>query len=334
MFYEQVKKFLFNFDPEIIHEFTLDTLSQFGSLIPSNKVNFDSSLEIKLHGLKFPNRVGLAAGMDKSVKCPIAWQNMGFGFVEYGTVTFHPQEGNPKPRLFRLPEQESILNRLGFNNPGAKLFAKKLKNLKDNLQYKLPIGVNIGKSRIIEAVNQAEVINDYLKCLAEVLPYSDYITVNVSSPNTPGLREWQSEKNIKQLLNPIREACNKPLFVKISPDMDESDLLSILSIAVENKLEGIIATNTTIARDNAPDWTNHEAGGISGKLLTHKARKFTEIIGRNKPSNFTLISVGGIDCPKEARLRLDLGADLVQIYTGLIFRGPAFISEINQELKF
>lgn len=316
----------------MVHEFSLFMLSKFGKLIPRNAVNDSQKLSVKVAGLSFPNRIGLAAGMDKACVAPYAWQGLGFGFVEVGTITNLPQEGNPKPRLFRLPNEKSLLNRMGFNNAGASAIAKVLAKLRNEQSFQIPLGINIGKSRLIDTKDTEAVIQDYLGSLNALQNYADYIAINVSSPNTPGLREWQSPEQLKELLAPIKRESHKPVFLKISPDLQRDSLDQILEVAATLNIEGIIATNTTISRQGAPNWAQGEAGGVSGELLKHQSLKITEWIMQSKPKDMALISVGGISSLDDIKQRLDLGVDLVQVYSALVFEGPSLISDLNLKL--
>ncbi len=331
--YQLIKPLLFSLDAEVAHDLTLNILSKIQSFIKRSSVNDKPELGCEIAGINFPNRIGLAAGMDKACLAPLAWQGLGFGFIEIGTVTNIAQTGNNKPRLFRIKEKNSLLNCLGFNNPGAAQLAEKLKILKENDKFRIPIGINIGKSRIVDARNSEEVIKDYLSALELLENYADYITINVSSPNTPGLREWESPKQLKTLLEPIVKKTTKPVFLKISPDMEEENLYQVLEISENLKIKGLIATNTTIERRNTPLWANSQMGGISGELLKARSLHLTKLIGKNKSKNLALISVGGISSLEDVKIRLDFGADLIQIYTALVYEGPFLISEINDKLS-
>jgi dihydroorotate dehydrogenase len=334
MLYKKLlRPLVFNLDPEAAHEFALGILHQLGSFIKRAQINDALSLGTKIAGISFPNRIGLAAGMDKACSVPLAWQGFGFGFIEIGTVTLQAQPGNPKPRLFRLPEQQSLLNRLGFNNPGASEVAKRLDKLRNNPKFQIPLGVNIGKSRVVDTKDQEAVITDYLGCLSKVNAYADYLTINVSSPNTPGLRDWESPEQLKALLTPLKLAAGgKPIFLKISPDLSEGNLMGVLEVASNLNMAGIIATNTTLSRDGAPQWAQYELGGISGKLLKEGSLKIAKIICDKKPKNLAFISVGGITAVDDVKERLELGADLVQVYSTLVYEGPAWVTQINKEL--
>lgn len=330
--YQLIKPVLFTLDPELIHDLTLNILSKIGSLLKRSSVNDEAELACEIAGINFPNRIGLAAGMDKACLAPLAWQGLGFGFIEIGTVTNVAQAGNEKPRLFRIKEKNSLLNCLGFNNLGAEKVAEKLKLLRENTQFKIPIGINIGKSRIIDPRNPEEVIKDYLASLELLENYADYITINVSSPNTPGLREWESPNQLKKLLEPIIQKTIKPVFLKISPDMEDENLYQVLEISENLKIKGLVATNTTTERQNTPLWANSQMGGISGELLKARSLRITKLIGKNKSKNLALISVGGISSLEDIKIRLDSGADLIQIYTALVYEGPFLINKINENL--
>ncbi len=333
MLYENLlKPLFFTQDPEFVHEAVLNILSKIGSYIPRASVNDAFSLGTKIAGIHFPNKIGLAAGMDKACTAPLAWQGLGFGFIEIGTITNHAQEGNLKPRLFRLPAEKSLLNRLGFNNAGSAEIAKRLNKVRREAKLQIPLGLNIGKSRIIDPKDSEKVIDDYKSSIHKLQVYTDYLTINVSSPNTPGLREWESPEQLEKLLTPLRQIADKPLFLKISPDMQIQALEQVLDIAQNLNLAGIIATNTTISRENTPQWAQFEMGGISGALLKEKSLNFTREITKRKNKKLALISVGGISSTEDIKQRLELGADLVQIYTALIYEGPDLISKLNKAL--
>ncbi|MDX1918130.1 MAG: quinone-dependent dihydroorotate dehydrogenase [Candidatus Caenarcaniphilales bacterium] len=332
LYSDLLRPLFFLLDPETTHELVLEFLSQTGELFERDPIHDVDALGIEIAGIHFPNRVGLAAGMDKNAEAMLAWQGIGFGFIELGTITFHSQAGNSPPRLFRLPGQKSLLNRMGFNNPGAAAFLNPLQNIKLSQKLKIPIGLNFGKSRIVPSDLIDQVIEDYRKSLNLLQSFADYLVLNISSPNTPGLREWEKPERLSQLLNPIAEIAQKPLFLKISPELSLAEIDQVIELASQFKLAGLIATNTTISRDGVPDWALKEPGGISGVLLKKQARQVTEYIARHKPKKLALISVGGIDSPDEAKLRLELGADLVQLYTALVYEGPGLIVAINRSM--
>lgn len=284
-------------------------------------------------GLKFSTPFGMAAGFDKDVTMVRGLYALGFGHVEVGTITALAQEGNPKPRLFRLIPDEALINRMGFNNKGAEHAQKKLKRLYRSKNRPI-IGVNIGKSRVV-AVEDA--IGDYLTSTRLLAPYSDYLVVNVSSPNTPGLRGLQELDNLKPLLQAVKaEAGNKPLLVKIAPDLTTDQIEAITRLSISLKLQGIIATNTTISREGlvtSPLTVESlGAGGLSGKPLSHRSVEVLQIIRRNAPSDFCIISVGGVNTSDDVHIRLNAGATLVQGYTGFVYNGPFWASEMNKHL--
>ncbi len=333
MFYKKLlRPLLFNFDPEFIHKFTVDfALKYFPFIFIRDSINDNPDLSVNLFGLDFPNRIGLAAGMDKEAVALKAWENLGFGFAEIGTVTYSSQKGNAKPRLFRLPEEESILNYMGMNNSGAKHIAENLQNIYKKI--KIPIGINIAKSANINPNNREAVIADLLNCLKEVHNYGDYLVLNLSCPNVANPEDFQNIKNLSQIIKPLKETTHLPFLIKISADVDEEYINNILTMCVDLNLQGIVATNTTKSRENTPNWTHNKAGGISGKLLAEKSLKITQYIGKHKPSNLALISVGGIFSADDTKERLDAGADLIQIYTSFIYEGIDLISKINKKLS-
>ena len=319
-----IRPVLFSFEPEFVHEFTVNfALKNFYWFVPDARAEIKAEASVEVAGIKFPNRIGLAGGMDKNAVALKAWERMGFGFVEIGTVTNLPQEGNQKPRLFRIKEEESILNRMGFNNLGAD---KIKENLAKN-KVSIPIGVNVGKSRAINSKDKDAVIQDYLNSISKLEEFADYITINVSSPNTPGLRDWEKPAQLSELLKPISEKAKKPLFVKISPDLENEDVEAVLALCDSLKFAGIIATNTTTERENMPSWTGREQGGISGKLLKEKSLSMAKFICERKPKSLAFISVGGIASKEDVKERLQIGADLVQIYTSFIYEGISLVKE-------
>jgi dihydroorotate dehydrogenase len=291
------------------------------------------TLSISALGLKFSTPFGMAAGFDKDVTMVRGLYALGFGHVEVGTITALAQKGNPKPRLFRLVPDEALINRMGFNNKGAEHAQKKLKRLY-NSKHRPIIGVNIGKSRVV-AVEDA--IGDYLTSTRLLAPYSDYLVVNVSSPNTPGLRGLQELDNLKPLLQAVKaEAGNKPLLVKIAPDLTTDQVEAITRLSISLQLQGIIATNTTISREGlitSPQTIETMgAGGLSGKPLAQRSIDVLKIIRQIAPSDFCIISVGGVNTAEDVHSRLEAGATLVQGYTGFVYYGPFWASEMNKHL--
>jgi len=290
----------------------------------------DVRLERELFGITFPNPVGLAAGFDKEAKYTSAFESMGFGFMEIGTITPLAQKGNDKPRLFRLKEDEALINRMGFNNEGMETALKRLKAR----QSKIIIGGNIGKNK--QTPND-EAYMDYVKCFEALYPYVDYFTLNVSSPNTPNLRELQEKKPLMALLKSVIDKNQatfnpKPLLLKIAPDVSEGQLDDIIHIAKMLSLDGIIATNTTIDRSKLKTKDEHiesiGAGGLSGRPLRQRSTEIISYISKKTEGKIPIIAVGGIDSYEAAQEKLDAGASLVQIYTGLIYRGPGLVKEI------
>lgn len=293
-------------------------------------------LETKLLGLTFTNPIGLAAGFDKDAKCFEAMGELGFGFVEIGTVTPKPQSGNPKPRLFRLKKDQALINRMGFNNGGASQIVERLKKRKKGKQ--LIIGGNIGKNKWTP---NEKAIEDYLKVFSELYPYVDYFAVNVSSPNTENLRSLQDKEPLLELLQSILQLNHsynppKPILLKIAPDLSPMQLDDIISIALDLKLDGIIATNTTVSRDGlnseAKLVSKIGAGGLSGKPLTSRSTEIIRYLHQGLGGKIPIIGVGGIHTKEEALEKLDAGASLIQLYTGFIYEGPNLIEDIKQAL--
>jgi dihydroorotate dehydrogenase len=306
-------------DPEVAHDRTLAALRRLPT-IPLLHKYFGAEQPRTVFGVRFPNPVGLAAGMDKDGSALRAWPSLGFGFVEVGTVTRHPQPGNPRPRLFRLPDSEALINRMGFNNAGAAALAANLAALGP---LRTPLGISIGKSKITP-VDQA--VDDYLFSLRTLAPHADYIAINVSSPNTPGLRALQDRAALDALLTELRAAATVPLLVKVAPDLTDDALLELLEVCAAHRIDGIIATNTTIAHDGEP-------GGLSGRPLATRAREVVAFITKHTNANLPIIGVGGILTPDDALRMLDAGATLIQLYTGLIYRGPALVRQINRRVQ-
>ena len=320
MIYERVlRPLLFALDPETAHRFALSVLRSIGPALP--KLASPRS-PTSAFGLNFPHRAGLAAGLDKNGVALPAWEALGFGFVEIGTVTAKAQPGNPRPRIFRYPEQQALINRLGFNNDGADAVAKRLGKLREHGQWpRIPVGINIGKSRATSMERAGE---DYLYSVRKLRAHADYIALNISSPNTPGLRELQQPKQLAELLDMIRgELAGKPLLVKIAPDLEFSALEELIAVCEQEAVAGIIATNTTLDHSGI---VNDEEGGLSGTPLREKS---TVIIRHlTSKTNLPIIGCGGISDLESAREKIEAGAKLLQIYTGFIYRGPSLIREL------
>ncbi len=289
----------------------------------------DKRLETEVFGLKFPNRVGLAAGFDKNALLYKELSNFGFGFIEIGTVTPKPQDGNPKKRLFRLKEDAAIINRMGFNNDGVDEAVLHLK--KNNT---ILIGGNIGKNKVTSNENA---VDDYIICFEKLYAYVDYFVVNVSSPNTPNLRELQEKEPLTKLLQVLQnlnaeKQVPKPILLKIAPDLTNEQLLDIIAIVNETQIAGVIATNTTISRESLTSNNKVEIGGLSGKPLTNRSTEVIRFLSEKSNKAFPIIGVGGIHCAQDALDKLNAGASLVQLYTGFIYEGPKLVKEINKAI--
>jgi len=289
-----------------------------------------SGLEKKLFGLTFPNPIGLAAGFDKNAEGLAAWENLGFGFMELGTITPRPQPGNPRPRIFRLPEQQGLINRLGFPNAGVEEVARRLEKIKAAGRWpRIPVGMNIGKNK---ETPLAEAGRDYLLCFRATRDLADYFVVNVSSPNTPGLRELQQGQFLDSILGPLRDedpGLRKPLLIKVAPDLSEGQLEEIVKAAGKYRLAGIVATNTTIDKQGLPV---QEEGGVSGRPLTKRSTEIVRSLHRLTGGSVPVIGVGGIFNAADAREKLAAGASLLQLYTGLVYEGPLIARKICEGL--
>jgi dihydroorotate dehydrogenase len=330
-----IRPLLFCFDPEKVHYFTfslirfLNKILGFSGLFQALYEVKDARLEREVFGIKFKNPVGLAAGFDKDAKLYQELSNFGFGFIEIGTLTPVGQEGNPKKRLFRLKEDNAIINRMGFNNGGVKEAVERLKKNKNVL-----IGGNIGKNKVTP---NEEAVKDYEICFEALFPYVDYFVVNVSSPNTPNLRELQEKEPLKKLLqtlenNKLQTTNHKPILLKIAPDLTNEQLLDIIDIVNETKIAGVIATNTTISREGLQSENKSEMGGLSGKPLTKRSTEVIRFLSEKSNKSFPIIGVGGIHTAEDAIEKLNAGASLVQLYTGFIYEGPALVKAINKKI--
>lgn len=337
--YQLLKPFLFLFNPEKAHKITTGLL-HFVLKIPLGKslirgmFNFqDQRLKREVFGLKFKNPVGLAAGFDKNAELIDDFSNLGFGFIEIGTLTPKEQPGNPQPRLFRLPQDEALINRMGFNNEGVEAAVERLKKRKSDIL----VGGNIGKNKITPNENA---LDDYLICFEKLYAYVDYFVVNVSSPNTPGLRDLQEKEPLMKLLKALQDEnrtkeVQKPILLKIAPDLTDPQLDDIIEITKTLNLDGLIVSNTTIDRyglnTDEKKVASIGAGGLSGKPVFNKSNDVLKYIRRHLPL-VHIIAVGGIHSPKDAVEKIQAGANLVQIYTGLVYEGPGLIKRINKEL--
>ncbi|SMG29436.1 dihydroorotate oxidase A [Sphingobacterium psychroaquaticum] len=338
--YKIVKPLFFSMSPETAHHNVTGGLRRFNkiwgaqALLKALYTVEDKRLEREVFGLKFKNPVGLAAGFDKNAEYIDDMAKLGFGFIEIGTVTPRPQPGNDKPRMFRLVHDEALINRMGFNNQGADVAAARLKNLKN--KEGLIIGGNIGKNKVTP---NEEAVSDYIYCFNALFDYVDYFVVNVSSPNTPGLRDLQEKEPLTKLLNTLQElnlkkANPKPILLKIAPDLTDSQLDDIVEIVMNTKIAGVIATNTTIVREGlqSDPAIVQEMGGVSGKPLTKRSTEVIRYLATKSNGAFPIIGVGGIHSAEDALEKLDAGASLIQIYTGFIYEGPALISKICKGL--
>jgi dihydroorotate dehydrogenase len=330
-----IRPFLFLFDPEKVHYFTfsairfLSKIPFFSSICKSLYEVKDKRLEREVFGIRFQNPVGLAAGFDKNAVLYNELSNFGFGFIEIGTLTPIGQDGNPKKRLFRLKEDNAIINRMGFNNDGVDVAIEKLKRNKNVI-----IGGNIGKNKLTPNENA---IDDYLICFEKLFDYVDYFVVNVSSPNTPNLRELQDKKPLTDLLTKLEtrnseHVTKKPILLKIAPDLTDEQLLDIIDIVNETKIAGVIATNTTLSREGLQSDNKNETGGLSGKPLRKRSTEVIRFLSEKSNKSFPIIGVGGIHTPEDALEKLEAGASLVQLYTGFIYEGPKLVRDINKAI--
>jgi dihydroorotate dehydrogenase len=343
--YRLLRPLLFAIPPEIIHGWSLAGLTPLQQLLQRRRAAppaRDPMLAQDLWGLTFPNPFGLAAGFDKNAALPHVWAALGFGFTELGTVTAQAQPGNPTPRLFRLPDQQALINRLGFNNRGAAAVAHELRTRLHHHRPSIPLGLNLGKSR---ATPLADAIEDYRASFAALFDCADYVAINVSSPNTPGLRDLQAEAQLTQLLEALqadnrrlaaeRGVAARPLLVKVAPDLADDDLRAVVSVASGLGLAGLIATNTTVDRSLLP--ARHplaaEAGGLSGAPLRDRSTEIIRRLYRLSGGQLSIIGVGGIFSADDAYAKIRAGASLVQVYTGFVYEGPGMPRRLRRELK-
>ena len=336
MLYALARGALFRLDPELAHDLALKSLSALGERAAWLGAGASAGESRRVMGIDFPNPVGVAAGLDKNAEYVDALAALGFGFVEVGTVTPRPQPGNPKPRLFRLEEHHALINRLGFNNQGVE---RMLRNL-EGTRFGGVLGINIGKNFDTPIERAAD---DYLACLDAVYARASYVTVNISSPNTQNLRDLQSSERLDELLAALmgrraalaeRHGAVKPLLVKVAPDLDDAQIDAIAALAAKHRVDGLIATNTTVARDGVMGHPHaFEPGGLSGRPLfvaaTRVLRRLSEALAGRVP----LIGVGGILSGADARAKVEAGASLVQVYTGFVYRGPALVAEARRALR-
>ena len=361
--YKVLRNILFLFPPEWTHYFSMNCLKILCSigfirklLAASFRPQVTGNDQYPIFNLQFKNRIGLGAGFDKNANYLRELETLGFGFIEIGTVTPLPQKGNPKPRLFRLPKDGALINRMGFNNDGVKLIAERLERWKENQEFRvrsreskindselithnsrLIIGGNIGKNK--NTPNE-EAWKDYAICFNELHPYVDYFVVNVSSPNTPGLRELQEKESLRKILLHLQminngKAHSKPILLKISPDLAQEQIDDVIDIALEIKLDGLVATNTTISRENLYKETgigNQESGGLSGLPLKQRSTKIVKYISEKRNQEIPIIASGGVFTAADAKEKFDAGASLVEVWTGFIYEGPAIVKKIYKSL--
>ncbi|NQZ21820.1 MAG: quinone-dependent dihydroorotate dehydrogenase [Colwellia sp.] len=332
MFYSAIRKVLFKFDPEIIHELTIKGFKATGSS-PLNLLYKQNVADkpVEAMGITFPNPVGLAAGLDKNGECINAFAAMGFGFVEIGTITPKPQPGNPKPRIFRLPQANAVINRMGFNNKGVDYLVDQVRKA----NFKGVLGINIGKNKDTPDENAKD---DYLICMRKVYNYATYITINISSPNTPGLRSLQYGDALNELLSALKseqkvltEQHGKyvPLAVKIAPDLSSEEIESIAQCLIDNNIDGVIATNTTLSREGVEGLEHgDEQGGLSGAPVKDKSTEVIRLLAIALDNKLPIIGVGGIANGRDAQEKIAAGAKLVQVYTGFIYQGPELVKDI------
>jgi len=330
-----IKPILFLGDPEWIHYFVFSMIRWIHKIpgVPFLiKVLYQvhhPKLERELFGIRFKNPVGLAAGFDKDAKLYRELSNFGFGFIEIGTLTPKPQSGNPKKRLFRLPQDAALINRMGFNNEGVEAAIPRLQKNKNII-----VGGNIGKNKITP---NEKAVEDYIGCFEALYPHVDYFVVNVSSPNTPNLRELQEKKPLTDLLNTLQKRNQekdqpKPILLKIAPDLTDDQLLDIIDIVKTTQTAGVIATNTTLSREGLLSANKNETGGLSGKPLMQRSTEVIRFLSEKSQKAFPIIGVGGIHKPEDAIAKINAGADLVQLYTGFIYEGPRVVKRINKAL--
>ncbi|MBT8051534.1 MAG: quinone-dependent dihydroorotate dehydrogenase [Gammaproteobacteria bacterium] len=335
MLYSLVRKALFAVDPETAHDLTLEALKLGGWSGATRLLCREKDQPVQCMGLTFPNPVGVAPGLDKNADCFEALGDLGFGFVEVGTVTPRPQQGNPKPRVFRLTKAQAMINRLGFNNKGVDYLVERVRNHR----FRGVLGINIGKNFDTPMERATE---DYLHCLDKVYPFADYVTVNISSPNTKNLRDLQGEHELDALLGALAKRRTElsdqydrcvPLALKVAPDLDDDAIAVIAQVVSHHRMDAVIATNTTIDRAAVANMEHaEEAGGLSGAPLKEKADRVLGELRQALPPEVGMIGVGGITCGQDAVDKLDLGADLVQFYTGMVYRGPDLVTECLESI--
>lgn len=338
--YSLTRPFLFFMDPEVAHELTLPALKHAHQLGLTRFINQPPADPREVMGIRFPNPVGLAAGLDKDGRYIDGLAALGFGSIEIGTVTPRAQAGNPKPRMFRLPQANAIINRMGFNNGGVDAFVANVQASRFYQEKQGVLGLNIGKNADTPIEKAAD---DYLHCLSKVYPYASYVTVNISSPNTKNLRQLQGANELDELLAKLKDAQQRlsdqhkryvPIALKIAPDVDSEQIKNIADALVRHQFDGVIATNTTITRDAVKDLPHgEEAGGLSGEPVFALSNQVIRALKSELGDTLPIIGVGGIFSGADAKTKMDAGASLVQVYSGLIYKGPALVQECAQALR-
>ncbi len=345
LYEKMLRPALFRLDSERAHELAVDSMALLGRFAPVcgmlealARLSPESFRPVEVLGLRFPNAVGLAAGFDKNARAWPAAAALGFGHVEVGTVTAVPQPGNPRPRMFRYPREEALINRLGFNNEGSEAVAARLSRQPPRGKRRIPLGVNLGKSKVTEIDRATE---DYLESFARLAGHADYVVLNVSSPNTPGLRKLQDESRLRELLSAVVAAngarasapggSRVPILLKIAPDLGYSQIDAVLGVVADHGLDGLVATNTTLARPGAFARVA-EDGGLSGAPLRGRSTEVIRYVSRATGGRLPIIGVGGVTNAESAAEKLDAGASLVQVYTGLVYRGPFFAAGLSRAL--
>lgn len=339
--YKLIRNILFRFDAEKVHYFSMDILQSLCKIGPiksliASMYKPKGNVPFSMFNIQFPNRVGLGAGFDKNAKYLSELEALGFGFVEIGTVTPLPQDGNEKPRLFRLPKDKAIINRMGFNNDGMEVITERLKKFKSQ-KSKLIVGGNIGKNKVTP---NEDAWKDYEKCFLKLHGHVDYFVVNVSSPNTPGLRELQEKDSLRKILTNLQSLNTtfqnpKPILLKIAPDLTPSQIDDVIDLATEIKLDGLVASNTTISREGlSPESaeTSKQAGGLSGAPLKQRSTEVIKYIAQKTNGKLPIIGSGGILTGNDAKEKIEAGASLVQVWTGFIYEGPAIVKNICAKL--
>lgn len=321
-----LRPLLFRIEAEAVHHLAMDALRMFGPAMRLFHHPPDPKLARTVFGVTFPNPIGLAAGFDKNAVALPAWEALGFGFAEVGTITARAQPGNPRPRIFRIPEQRALINRLGFNNDGCDVVAERLKQLREHGRWpRIPVGINLGKSKITPL---EEAVSDYLLSFERLRHFGDYFVLNVSSPNTPGLRQLQDRAALDELLRAVqdRNVDSRPVLVKIAPDLDWPAIEEIIALAEEHKAAGLIATNTTIDHSSVPE-SRRTQGGLSGSPLRGRSTEVVRFV--TKKTHLPVIAVGGVFSADDALEKFDAGASLIQVYTGFIYQGPGLVRQIR-----